>query len=276
MVPDITLPTKVLVVKAMFFPEVMYRCDSWIMKKAECQRIDAFKPLVSFPCGSAGKESTCNAGDLVLIPGLGRSPRKEKRLPTPVFWPGEFHGLYSPWARKELDTTEQLSLSLFKPLVLEKTLENPLDRKEIKPVSPKRNQPWIFTGRIAAEAPIFWSPDIKSRLIGKDPDAGKDWEQDEKGAADDEMVGWHHQFNGHEFEQTPGDGEGQGSLAGYSPWGHKESDLTKWLNNNGSPSWHRFSYCEQSGSLFCLFFPPWTPASAPSEALTFDPGAWVL
>ena len=92
MVPDITLPTKVHVVKAMFFPEVTYRCDSWIMKKAECQRIDSFKPLVSFPCGSAGKESSCNVGDMGLIPG--RSPREEKRLPTPVFWLGEFHGLY--------------------------------------------------------------------------------------------------------------------------------------------------------------------------------------
>ena len=81
MVPDITLLTKVRVVKAMFFPEVTYRCDSWTMKKAECQRTDAFKSLVSFPYGSAGKASTCNVGDLGLIPGLGRSPREEKGYP---------------------------------------------------------------------------------------------------------------------------------------------------------------------------------------------------
>ena len=81
--------------------------------------------------------------------------------------------------------------------------------------NPKGNQSWIFIARTnaAAEAPIFWPPDEKSQLIRKDPDAGKDWRQEEKGATEDEMVGWHHQLNGHEFEQTPGDGEGQGSLA---------------------------------------------------------------
>ena len=94
--------------------------------------------------------------------------------------------------------------------VLEKTLEVPLDWKEIQPVSPKGNQPWMFTGRTdnEAEAPILWPPDAKIRLIGKDPQAGKDWRQAEKGAIEDEMVGWHHQLNGHEFEQTPGDNEG--------------------------------------------------------------------
>ena len=93
-------------------------------------------------------------------------------------------------------------------MVLEMTLEGPLDSKEIKPVNPKGNQPWIVIGRIdtEAEAPIFWSPDVKSQLIGKDPDAGKDWKQEEKGAMEDEMAGWHHQLNGHEFWQTPGDG----------------------------------------------------------------------
>jgi len=91
----------------------------------------------------------------------------------------------------------------------------------------------MFTGRsdIAAEAPIVWPPDAKSQLIRKDPDAGKDWGQ-EKGATADEMVGWYHRLNGHEFEQTPGDGEGQGSLACCSAWGHKESDMSEWLNNN--------------------------------------------
>ena len=82
-----------------------------------------------------------------------------------------------------------------------------------------------------AEAPVLWPPDVKSRLIQKDPDAGKDWRQEEKGTTEDEMVGWHHWFNGHEFEQTLGDSEGQGSLAGCSPWGRKQSDMTEELNN---------------------------------------------
>ena len=102
----------------------------------------------------------------------------------------------------------------FWTMVLEKTLESPLDSKEIKPVNNKGNQSWIFTGRtdVEAEAPILWPPDVKSQLIGKDPDAGKDWGQYEKKATEDEMVGWHPWHNGHEFEQTPGDSEGQGSL----------------------------------------------------------------
>ena len=93
-------------------------------------------------------------------------------------------------------------------MVLEKTLESPLDSKEIKPVNPKGNQPWIFTGSIDAEAEalILWPPNAKSWLIGKDPDAGKDWEQEEKGMTKDEMVWWHYWLNGHEFEQTLGDG----------------------------------------------------------------------
>ena len=106
--------------------------------------------------------------------------------------------------------------------------------KEVKPVHPKGNQSWIFIGRTdaEAEAPILWPPDVKSRLIRKDADAGKDWRQEEKGATEDEMVGWHHWLNGHEFEQTLGDGEGQGSLVCCSPWGRKESDMTEWLNKN--------------------------------------------
>ena len=115
-------------------------------------------------------------------------------------------------------------------VVLEKTLESPLDCKEIKPVNPKGNQPWIFIGRTDAEAPILWPPDAKSWLIGKDPDAGKDWRQEEKGVTEDEMVGWHQWLTGHEIEQSPGDSEGQGSLACCSSWGHKESDMTEWLN----------------------------------------------
>ena len=155
---DITLPTKVHLVKAMVFPVVMYGCESWAIKKAECWRIDAFE------------------------------------------------------------------------LVLEKTLDRPLDSKEIKPVNPKGNQFWIFIGRTDAETPIIWPPDAKSWLIGKDSDAGKDWGQEETGVTEDEMAGWNHRLNGHESEQALGVGDGQGSLACCSPWGHKELDTTEWLN----------------------------------------------
>ena len=114
--------------------------------------------------------------------------------------------------------------------VLEKTLESPLDYKEIKAVNPKGNQPWIFIGRTDAEAPILWPPTAKNWLLRKDPKAGKDWRQKEKGMTEDKMVGWHHWLNGHEFEQTWGYGERQGSLVCCSPWGCKELDMTEWLN----------------------------------------------
>ena len=119
----------------------------------------------------------------------------------------------------------------FWTVVLEKTLESSLDCK-IKPINPKGNQSWIFIGRTdaEAEAPILWPPDAKSWLIGKDSDARKDRGQWEKGTTEDELVGWHHQLNGHEFEQAPGDGEGQGSLVCCSPWGHRvRQDLTNQL-----------------------------------------------
>ena len=112
-------------------------------------------------------------------------------------------------------------------------LESPLDCKEIQPVHPKGDQSWVFIGRTDAEAetPILWPPDVKSTwLIWKDPDAGKDWGQEEKGTTDDKMVGWHHRLNGHGFEWTPGVGDGQGGLACCSSWGHKESDTTEQLN----------------------------------------------
>ena len=119
-------------------------------------------------------------------------------------------------------------------IMLEKTLESPLDCKKIKPVNPKGNQPWIFIGRIdaEAEAPILWPPDAKSQFTGKDPDAGKDWRQEEKGMAEDEMVGWHHQLSGCESEQILGDSERQETLACCSPWGRKESNTTEQLNNS--------------------------------------------
>ena len=111
----------------------------------------------------------------------------------------------------------------FWTVVLEKTLESPLDHKEIQSVHPKGNQSWIFIGRtdVEAETSILWPPDVKNWLIGKDPDAGKDWRQKEKQTTEDEMVGWHPRLNGHVFEQALGDGEGQGSLVCCSPWGRK-------------------------------------------------------
>ena len=116
-------------------------------------------------------------------------------------------------------------------MVLEKTLEGPLDSK-IKPV--QGNQSLIFIGRTdtEAEAPIFWPPDARRQFIAKDPDAGKDWGQEEKKETEDEMVEWHHWLNGHESEQTSRDGEGQVSLVCCGPWGHKESHMTEWLSNN--------------------------------------------
>ena len=153
------MPTKVRLVKAMVFPVVMYGCETWTVKKAECWRIDAFE-------------------------------------------------------------------------LLEKSLESPLDCKEIQPVHRKGNQSWIFIGRTDAEAetPIIWQPHVKSWLIGKDPDAGKDWGQQEKGMTEDEMVGLHHQLNAHGFEWTPGVGDGQGGLACCSSWSCGESDTTERLN----------------------------------------------
>ena len=150
---DITLPTKVHLVKALVFPVLMYGCcmldhkEGWVLK------------------------NWC-------------------------FW----------------------------TVVLEKTLESPLDCKEIKPVNAKENQSWIFTGRTdaEAEAPILWPPDAKSQLIRKDPDAGKDWGQKERGTTEDEIVGWRHQLDGYEFEKAQGNSDGQGSLLCYSPWGCKE------------------------------------------------------
>ena len=99
-------------------------------------------------------------------------------------------------------------------------------QQEIKPVNPKENQPWIFIGRTDAEAPILWPPAAKSQLTGKDSDARKDWGQEKKEATEYEMAGWHHQLNGHEFVQTAGDSEGQGSLECCSPWGHSQTQLS--------------------------------------------------
>ena len=156
---DITLSTKVHLVKAMVFPVVMYGCESWTVKKAEHWRTDAF-------------EVWC-------------------------------------WRR----------------------LLRALDSKKIKPVYPKGDKSWIFIERtdFEAETPILWPPDAKSWFIWKNPDAGKDWRQEEKGMTEGEMVGWHHLLNGHEFGWTPGV-DGQGGLACCDSWGRKESDTTERLN----------------------------------------------
>ena len=117
----------------------------------------------------------------------------------------------------------------FWTVVLQKSLESPLDCREINLAHPKGNQPWIFIGRTGteAEAPILWSPDGKSWLTGKDPDAEKDWGQEGKETTEEEMVWWHHRLNGYVFEQTPGDSEGQGNLVCCSPWGWTvKHDLT--------------------------------------------------
>ena len=130
----------------------------------------------------------------------------------------------------------------FWTVVLKKTLESSLDCKEIHPVHHKANQSWIFIGRtdVEAETPILWPPDVKSWLIGKDPDAGKDWGQEEKGTTEDEMVGWHHQLDGHGFGWTSGVGDGQGGLMCCDSWSCKESDTTERLN------W-------TDGKIFCIY-----------------------
>ena len=126
----------------------------------------------------------------------------------------------------------------FWTVVLQKTLESPLNYKEIQPVHPKGNQSWVFIGstNFEAETPILWPPDAKSWLIWKDPDAGKDWKPEEKGMTEDEMVGWHHQLNGHGFGWTLGVGDGQGGLAFCGSWGRKESEMIEWLNWTDSDS----------------------------------------
>ena len=120
----------------------------------------------------------------------------------------------------------------FWTMVLEKTLESPLDCKEIQPVHSEGDQPWDFFGRndAKAETLVLWPPHARSWLIGKDPDAGRDWGQEEKGTTEDEMAGWHHWLDGRESQWTLGVVDGQGGLACCDSWGHKESDTTEWLN----------------------------------------------
>ena len=133
------------------------------------------------------------------------------------------------WTIKQ---TESWRIHDFELWCWEKTLESPLDCKEIQPVHPKGDQSWLFFGRtdVETETPILWPPNVKSWLIWKDPDAGKDWGQEEKGTTEDEMVGWHHRLDGRESEWTLGVGDGQGGLACCDSWGRKESDTTERLN----------------------------------------------
>ena len=149
-------------------------------------------------------------------------------------------GAFNPFSFKvitdmsELDYKESWALKnwCFWTMVLEKTLESPLDCKEIHLVHSEGDQSWDFFGGndAKAETPVLWPPHVKSWLIGKDSDVGRDWEQEEKGRTEDEMAGWHHRLDGHETEWTPGVGDGQGGLACCNSWGHKESDMTERLN----------------------------------------------
>ena len=140
-------------------------------------------------------------------------------------------------------------------------LESPLDRKEIQPVHPKGDQSWVFIGTtdVEAETPTLWPPDAKSWLIWKDPDAGKDWGQ-VKGTTEDEMVGWHHQLDGHGFGWTPEVGDGQGGLECCGSWGHKESDTTERLNWTETYTFRRpsFSYVLSAVFLLNLNLNTWT------------------
>ena len=153
----------------------------------------------------------------------------------------------------ELDNEESWTSRnwYFWTVVLEKTLESALDCKEIQPVHPKGNQSWIERTDAEAETPILWPPDVKNWLIGKVPDGGKDWRQEEKGMTEYEMVGWPHRLNGHEFEQALGVGDGQGSLACWSPWGHKELGLSYWTELN----WTEYSerIMAQQSNMFCSY-----------------------
>ena len=157
----------------------------------------------------------------------------------------------------ELDNREYLVLKnwWFSTLVLEKTLESPLDSKDIKSVNLKGNKSWIFIGRTDAEAeiPILWPPDVKNCLIWKDHDPGKDWRQEEKGTAEDEMVGWHLRLDAYEFEQSVGVSDGQGSLACCSPWarkvGHDSVTELNWRSHNWLGIRRRCWWCFPGFSL---------------------------
>ena len=154
----------------------------------------------------------------------------------------------------DIKKAEYWKIDAFELWCWRRLLESPLNNTEIKPVNPKENQPWIFIGRTDAEveAPILWPPDAKGWIIGKCINAGKDWGQEEKGRAGDQMVGWHHWPNGHKFEETPEESEGQGSLACCSSWDHKElgtqmKDKRNWNNHNFD---HKYTCWQTDVSAF--------------------------
>ena len=159
----------------------------------------------------------------------------------------------------ELDHREGWALKnwCFWTVVLEKTLESPLDCKEIKPVNPKGNQHSIFIRRTDSEgeAPILWPLDVRSWLIRKDHDAGKDWRQEETRMTEDKMVRWHHLLNGHEFQQALGDGERQGSLACFSPWGCKELDTADWTTTKSPSPNFKVTFIYSVFNTIALHFP---------------------
>ena len=171
----------------------------------------------------------------------------------------------------ELDCEESWATKnwCFRTVVLEKT---PLDCNEIQPIHPKGNQSWISTGRtdIEAETPILWPPDVKNWLIWKDPDAGKDWRQEEKGMTEDGMVWWHAQLNGHEFEWTPGVGDGQEGLACCSPCGRKESDMTEWLN------WNELNWEKNNSFLSPLKIRNWQSTWPAGKQINYTFGASMV
>ena len=158
------------------------------------------------------------------------------------------------WESWTIKKAEDWRTDVFRLWCWKKTLKSPSDRKEIKSVNPKGNQPWIFIERTDAKAQvlILWPPDAKTWLTEKDLDAGKDWRQEEKEATEDEMIGWHHWLNGQEFEQTQGASEGQGSLTYLCLWGCKESGKSEHQNTFLlCLEWHHLS----SNLLVLFYFP---------------------
>ena len=189
-------------------------------------------------CLLLGRKAMTNLGSLLKS--------RDITLPTMVLSSQSYHFSSSHVRMWELEYKETWAPNnwCFWTVVLEKTLESPLDCKEIQPVHPKGNQSWMFIGRtdVEAETPILWPPDAKNWLIWKNPYAGKDWRWEEKGMTEDKMVGWHHWIDGHEFEQVPGAGDGQGGLACCSPWGCRvryewATELTEKLKNISFADW---------------------------------------
>ena len=170
-----------------------------------------------------------------------------------VAFPGVMYGCESQTIKK----AEDWRINAFE-LWCWRRRESPLDCKEMQPVHPKGNQSWTFIGRtnVEAETPILWPPDVNGLLIWKDPDAGKAWNREEKGTAEDEMVGWHHWLNAHEFEQAPGVGDGQGGLVCCSPWGHKVLDTTErliWTEGKRATARTGVWILPSSSVLMCLY-----------------------